>query len=81
MISSAEWLYTIIGLSAIVTFDLTFAIVRRNKETSTKEAVGWTFFYIALATAFGLTSANLGLHSDAQRIFCRLAYRILTFSR
>jgi tellurite resistance protein TerC len=54
MISSNEWLYTIIGLSAIFAFDLTFAVVRRNKETSTKEAVGWTFFYIALATAFGL---------------------------
>ena len=39
---------------AVVAFDLTFAIVRRKKETSTKEAVSWTFFYIALAIAFGL---------------------------
>ena len=60
MISSTEWLYTIIGLSVIVTFDLTFAIVRRNKETSAREAVGWTFFYIALATAFGILLPTWG---------------------
>jgi tellurite resistance protein TerC len=33
---------------------MTFAIVRRNKETTSREALGWTFFYIAAAITFGL---------------------------
>jgi tellurite resistance protein TerC len=44
MISSTEWLLTIGGLAAVIIFDLALAIAHRNKETSTKEALGWTLF-------------------------------------
>ena len=54
MISSTEWLLTVGGLALLISFDLTMAILRRNKETTTKEAVSWTLFYIAAAIAFGL---------------------------
>lgn len=54
MITATEWLFTIGGLSLLIIFDLTMAILRRNKETTTKEAISWTLFYIAAAIAFGL---------------------------
>ena len=38
----------------MILLDMTFAIVRRNKETTSREALGWTFFYIAAAITFGL---------------------------
>ena len=54
MITSTEWLLTVGGLAVLIIFDLTMAILRRNKETTTKEAISWTLFYIAAAVAFGL---------------------------
>lgn len=54
MISTTEWVITIAVLSAIILFDLTLAIVRRNKETSFAEAATWTFIYIGAAIAFGI---------------------------
>lgn len=54
MITSTEWLLTVGGLALLISFDLIMAILRRNKETTTKEAVSWTLFYIAAAIAFGL---------------------------
>jgi tellurite resistance protein TerC len=53
VISSTEWLLTVGVLAAVIVFDLALAIVRRNKETTTKEALSWTLFYIAAAIAFG----------------------------
>jgi tellurite resistance protein TerC len=54
MISSTEWLITVAVLGAMILIDISFAILRRNKETTSREALGWTFFYIAAAVAFGL---------------------------
>ena len=53
MISSTEWLITIGVLSAVIIFDLILAVVRRNKETTPREALGWTLFYVVAAIAFG----------------------------
>jgi tellurite resistance protein TerC len=53
MISSTEWLITIGVLSAVIIFDLILAVVRRNKETTPREALGWTLFYVLAAIAFG----------------------------
>ena len=54
MISSTEWLLTIGGLAAVIIFDLALAVAHRNKQTSTKEALGWTLFYVSAAITFGL---------------------------
>jgi len=54
MISSTEWLITVAVLGAMILIDMSFAILRRNKETTSREALGWTFFYIAAAVGFGL---------------------------
>jgi tellurite resistance protein TerC len=54
VISSTEWLLTVGGLAIVIIFDLILAISRRSKETTTKEALSWTLFYIGAAIAFGL---------------------------
>jgi tellurite resistance protein TerC len=53
MISSTEWLITIGVLSTVIILDLILAVVRRNKETTPREALSWTLFYVVAAIAFG----------------------------
>jgi tellurite resistance protein TerC len=53
MITSTEWLITVAILGAVIVFDLILAVVRRNKDTSPREALGWTLFYVLAAMAFG----------------------------
>lgn len=58
MISSNEWLITVAVLGAVIIFDLLLAVVRRNKETTSREALGWTLFYVVAAIAFGYLLPN-----------------------
>lgn len=58
MISSTEWAVTIGVLGAVIIFDLILAIVRRNKETTPKEALSWTLFYVVAAIIFGYLLPN-----------------------
>ena len=51
--STAVWQVTIIVLLAVLVFDLVLAIVRRNKETSMREAAIWTAIYVSAAIIFG----------------------------
>ena len=53
MISTTVWLVTVSILSAVIIFDLILAVARRNKETSHREALSWTLFYVAAALIFG----------------------------
>jgi tellurite resistance protein TerC len=53
MISSTEWAVTIGVLGAVIIFDLILAILHRHKETTPKEALSWTLFYVVAAIAFG----------------------------
>ena len=59
--SSTVWELTIIGLLAVLAFDLALAIVRRNKDTTIKEAAAWTVFYVSaqLFLVFLLVSGAL----------------------
>ena len=61
--SSTVWQVTIVGLLAVLAFDLALAIIRRNKETSMKEAAAWTIFYVSAAIVFGY---SLGEWSTTQ---------------
>src|SRR5262245_11236763 len=45
------WIATIAGLLALLALD--FAVTRRPHDPSTREAAGWTVFYLALPAAFG----------------------------
>jgi tellurite resistance protein TerC len=58
LISSTEWLVTVGVLGAVIVFDLILAIARRNKETTSREALGWTLFYVVAAIAFGYLLPN-----------------------
>jgi tellurite resistance protein TerC len=58
MISSTEWAVTIGVLGAVIILDLILAIVRRNQETTPKEALSWTVFYVVAAIAFGYLLPN-----------------------
>jgi len=61
--SAAVWELTIAGLLVVLAFDLLLAVIRRNKETSIKEAAAWTIFYITAAIVFGI---SLGEWSTGQ---------------
>lgn len=62
MITTTEWLVTIAVLGAIIVFDLILAIARRNKETTSREALSWTLFYVLAAIAFGYLLPNWAPH-------------------
>jgi tellurite resistance protein TerC len=57
------WEITIAVLLAVLVFDLALAIIRRNKETSMREASLWTTFYVGAAIIFGY---SLGQWSETQ---------------
>ncbi len=57
------WEITIAVLIAVLVFALALAVVRRNKETTMKEAALWTAFYVGAAIIFGY---SLGDWSDSQ---------------
>jgi len=61
--SLTVWELTIAALLAVLAFDLALAFIRRNKETSMKEAAAWTIFYVSAAIAFGY---SLGIWSTTQ---------------
>ena len=61
--SLVVWEVTIAALLAVLAFDLALAVIRRNKETSIKEAAAWTIFYVSAAIAFGY---SLGVWNTTQ---------------
>jgi len=50
-------------LAIVVAFDFTWAVIRRNQNTTLKEATLWSLLYVSLAIAFGV---HLGTWTDAQ---------------
>lgn len=69
MISTTEWFVTIGFLGALILFDLTIAILRRNKVTSTAEALTWTLIYITAAIIFGLLMPHWANHQMRKEFF------------
>jgi len=69
MESTTTWLVTIGILSAVIAFDLILAILRRNKETSMREAAIWTVVYVSAAIAFGYFMPNWTPSETAQKEF------------
>jgi tellurite resistance protein TerC len=61
--SLTVWQITIAVLIGVLVFDLALAIIRRNKETTMKEASIWTAFYVGAAIIFGYSLAEW---SDSQ---------------
>ena len=69
MESTTTWLVTLGVLSLVIVFDLTLAIIRRNKETTMTEAGIWTVIYVAAAIAFGILMPNWTTDANAQKEF------------
>jgi tellurite resistance protein TerC len=69
MESTTTWLVTIGILSAVIAFDLILAILRRNKETSMREAAIWTVIYVSAAIVFGYFMPNWTPSETAQKEF------------
>ena len=61
--SLVVWEVTIAALLAVLAFDLALAVIRRNKETSIREAAAWTIFYVSAAIVFGY---SLGVWNTTQ---------------
>lgn len=69
MESMTTWLLTLGILSAVILVDLIIAVLRRNKETSIKEAAVWTVLYVSAAIVFGFLMPNWTPDPDAQKEF------------
>lgn len=69
MESTAIWLLTLGGLSAVIIFDLILAVLRRNKETTMTEAGIWTVIYVTAALVFGYFLPNWTTDPNAQKEF------------
>lgn len=63
MITTSAWILTASILAIVVAFDFTWAVIRRNQNTSLKEATLWSLLYVSLAIAFGV---HLGTWTDSQ---------------
>jgi tellurite resistance protein TerC len=63
VITTNAWILTASLLAIVVAFDFTWAVIRRNQNTSLKEATMWSFLYVSLAIAFGI---HLGTWTDSQ---------------
>ena len=63
MITTNAWILTASILALVVAFDFTWAVIRRNQNTSLREASLWSLLYISLAIVFGI---HLGTWTDAQ---------------
>jgi tellurite resistance protein TerC len=53
--SPTVWAITFAALFAVLIIDLTIAVLRRNTETSFKEAGIWTVIYVCAAIIFGIS--------------------------
>jgi tellurite resistance protein TerC len=66
-ISTSNWIVTLSALFIIIGLDFAWAVSRRHKDTSMKEATAWSLFYISLAIAFGLNLSQwLGVQEQKE---------------
>jgi tellurite resistance protein TerC len=68
-ISTTNWIITISALLTIIALDFAWAVSRRKKDTSMKEATAWSFFYVSLAVLFGLNLSQWLGAQEQQEFF------------
>jgi tellurite resistance protein TerC len=68
-ISTTNWIITIAALLTIIALDFAWAVSRRKKDTSMKEATAWSFFYVSLAILFGLNLSRWLGAQEQQEFF------------
>ena len=68
-ISTTNWIITITALLVIIALDFAWAVTRRKKDTSMREATAWSVFYVSLAIAFGLFLSQWLTSKEQQEFF------------
>ena len=68
-ISTTNWIITIGALLIIIGLDFAWAVTRREKDTSMREATAWSVFYVSLAVAFGLFLSQWLTSREQQEFF------------
>jgi tellurite resistance protein TerC len=68
-ISTTNWIITITALLVIIALDFAWAVARREKDTSMREATAWSIFYVSLAVAFGLFLSQWLTSREQQEFF------------
>ena len=68
-ISTTNWIITITALLVIIALDFAWAVARRKKDTSMREATAWSIFYVSLAVAFGLFLSQWLTSREQQEFF------------
>jgi tellurite resistance protein TerC len=68
-ISTTNWIITISALLIIIGLDFAWAVARRKKDTSMREATAWSVFYVSLAVAFGLFLSQWLTQREQQEFF------------
>ncbi len=69
VISTTNWIVTISALLIIIALDFAWAVSRRHKDTSMKEATLWSLFYVSLAILFGLNLSQWLGAQEQQEFF------------
>lgn len=68
-ISTTNWIITLAALGTIIALDFAWAVSRRKKDTSMREATIWSLFYVSLAIAFGLYLSQWLGREEQQQFF------------
>lgn len=68
-ISTTNWIITIAALLVIIGLDFAWAVARREKDTSMREATLWSLFYVSLAVGFGLFLSHWLTSREQQEFF------------
>lgn len=60
MASHQLWIYSLAAVLGVLVIDLIWALLRRNRETTLREAAAWTFIYVSAALIFGFSMQQWG---------------------
>jgi tellurite resistance protein TerC len=69
MADSQIWTISLIAVGAVLLFDLIWAVLHRDRETTLKEAAAWTTLYVSAAITFGITLQNWGTPQASKEFF------------
>lgn len=69
MASNQLWFFSLTAVGIVLVLDLAWALIRRNRETTLREAAAWTVIYVSAAIVFGLTMQNWGSEKASKEFF------------
>lgn len=67
--NSQVWTLSLAIVAAVLLFDLVWAVLHRNRETTLKEAAAWTALYVGAAIIFGFTLERWGTDQASKSFF------------